>query len=299
MNFETQASEHALTRFDRLTYTSRPREPRDDEGGAMSFQAIQFRVESGVGWLTMNRPEMRNALNAQMREEMLAVFADVAANPEIRCLVLTGAGKGFCTGADLSANRPAASEPPMPGAARTAMRASSQRLIRTVWELEKPVVAAVNGVAAGFGVHLALACDLIVASEEARFIEVFVRRGICVDAGGAYLLLRRIGMARAKELVFLGDDLSAADAERIGLINRCVPGDRLESTARELAERVARGPTFALGMSKWLLNRSLDSDLETSFSEEAFAQSLVGQSEDIKEGMRAFVEKRQPEFKGR
>lgn len=263
------------------------------------FKAVQFRVEDNVGWLVMNRPEMRNALNEQMREEMFAVLADAATNPEIRCLVVTGAGKGFCTGADLSGNRSAQGEAPHPGGVRNAMRQSSQRLIRAFWELEKPVVAAVNGVAAGFGVHLALACDIIVASEDARFIEVFVRRGIALDAGGAYLLLRRVGMAKAKELVFFGDDLPAAEAERIGLVNRCVPADKLEASARELASRLAKGPTFALGLSKRLLNRSLESDLETSFSEEAFAQSLVAQSEDIKEGMRAFLEKRTPSFKGK
>ncbi len=265
----------------------------------METKATLFKVENQVGWLTMNRPEMRNALNAEMREEMLAILAEAASNPEIRCLVVTGAGKGFCTGADLSGNRSASGEAPMPGAVRSAMRQSSQRLIRAWWELEKPVVAAVNGVAAGFGVHLALTADLIVASDEAKFIEVFVRRGISVDAGGAYLLLRRIGLARAKELVFFGDDLPAAEAERIGLINRCVPADKLEATTRELAERLARGPTFALGMSKRLLNRALESDLETSFSDEAFAQSLVAQSDDLKEGMRAFMEKRLPAFKGR
>jgi len=267
----------------------------------VDFQAIQFRVENNVAWLVMNRPEMRNALNAEMREEMFRALAEVADNPEIRCLVVTGAGKGFCTGADLSGGRAAtgSDEPPHPGAVRSAMRQNSQRLIRAYWELEKPVVAAVNGVAAGFGVHLALACDLIVAAAEAKFIEVFVRRGIAVDAGGAYLLLRRIGMAKAKELVFFGDDLTAADAERIGLINRCVPGAELEAVTRELAERLAKGPTFALGMSKRLLNRSLEVDLETSLEDEAFAVSLVTQSEDTKEGMRAFVERRTPVFTGR
>jgi 2-(1,2-epoxy-1,2-dihydrophenyl)acetyl-CoA isomerase len=267
----------------------------------VSYQTLKFDVTNHVAWLVMNRPEMKNALNAEMREEMFAALAEVATNDEIRCLVVTGAGSGFCSGADLSGGRAAggSNEPPHPGAVRSAMRQNSQRLIRAYWELEKPVVAAVNGVAAGFGAHLAFACDLIVAAEEAKFIEVFVRRGIAVDAGGAFLLMRRIGMAKAKELVFFGDDLPAREAERIGLINRCVPGAELERVARELAERLAQGPTFALGMSKRLLNRSLDSDLETAFSEEAFAQSLVGQSQDIKEGMRAFMEKRAPQFKGK
>lgn len=266
----------------------------------MEPKTLLWKIENQVGWLTMNRPEMRNALNGEMREEMFATLAEAAADPEVRCLVVTGAGKGFCTGADLSGNRGrSADAPPDPGAVRNAMRSNTQRLIRAFWEFEKPVLAAVNGVAAGFGVHLALACDLILASDAARFIEVFVRRGICVDAAGAYLLLRRIGMAKAKELVFFGDDLPAAEAERIGLINRCVPAAELESVTREWAERLAQGPTFALGMSKRLLNRSLDVDMEGSFAEEAFAQSLVASSADMKEGMRSFMEKREPRFTGR
>ena len=267
----------------------------------MDYKAIQLKVENGVAWLVMNRPEMKNALNAEMREEMFQVLADVAADDAVRCLVVTGAGKGFCSGADLSGNRAAAgsNEPPHPNAVRGAMRQNSQRLIRTLWDLEKPVVAAVNGVAAGFGAHLAFAADFILASDDAKFIEVFVRRGLAVDAGGAYLLMRRIGIAKAKEMVFLGDDLPAAEAERIGLINRCVPAAELESAVRALAERLAQGPTFSLGMSKRLLNRALESDLETSFSDEAFAQSLVAQSQDMREGMRSFMEKRSPQFKGR
>jgi 2-(1,2-epoxy-1,2-dihydrophenyl)acetyl-CoA isomerase len=178
------------------------------------------------------------------------------------------------------------------------MRTRSQRLIRALWELEKPIVAAVNGVAAGLGAHLAFACDLVIASAESRFIEVFVRRGIAVDAGGAFLLPRLIGLAKAKELVFFGDDLPAEEAHRIGLVNRVVPADQLQATAREWAERLATGPTFAIGMSKRLLNRSLDVDMETAFDDEAMAQSLVTQSEDTKEGMLSFMEKRAPKFTG-
>jgi 2-(1,2-epoxy-1,2-dihydrophenyl)acetyl-CoA isomerase len=210
--------------------------------------------------------------------------------------VLTGAGKGFCTGADLSRR---GSGPSGPGAAREMMRTRSQRLIRSLLELEKPIIAAVNGVAAGLGAHLAFASDLIIAAADARFIEVFVRRGLAVDAGGAYLLPRLVGLAKAKELVFFGDDLSAADALQIGLINKVVPADSLPSAAKEWAERLANGPTFALGMSKRLLNRSLESDMETAFDEEAMVQSLVTQSEDTKEGMLAFAERRPPVFKGR
>jgi len=245
------------------------------------FKAILFKLENDVAWVTMNRPEQRNAVNAEMRDELISVFTDARTNAAIRAVVLTGSGKGFCTGADLSG--PRAQGPTGPGAGRELMKSSSQRLIRAVWDLEKPVVAAVNGVAAA----------------DARFIEVFVRRGIAVDAAGAFLLPRLIGLQKAKELIFFGDDLTADDALRLGLASKVVAGDQLLSVAREWAERLAKGPTFAIGMSKRLLNRSLESSLDTALEEEAMAQMLVTQSEDTREGMMAFAERRAPQFKGR
>lgn len=259
--------------------------------------AILYTLKNGVAWITLNRPEARNAVNAEMREEIIAVLTDARTNAEIRAVVLTGSGKGFCTGADLSG--PRGQGPSGPGAGREVMKSSSQRLIRTLWELEKPVIAAVNGVAAGLGSHLAFASDLVIAAEEARFIEIFVRRGIAIDAGGAFLLPRLLGLSKAKELVFFGDDLPATEALRLGLVNKVVPAAELENAARQWAERLAQGPTFAIGMSKRLLNRSLESSLETCLEEEGLVQSLVTQSEDTKEGMKAFMEKRSPQFTGR
>ncbi len=261
------------------------------------FKAIQFTIENDVAWVTMNRPEQRNAVNAEMREELISVLTDARTNPQIRALVWTATGKGFCTGADLSG--PRGQGPTGPGAGREVMKGSSQRLIRALWELEKPVVAAVNGVAAGLGSHLAFASDFVIAASDARFIEVFVRRGIAVDAAGAFLLPRLIGLQKAKELVFFGDDLSPEEALCIGLVSKVVPGDQLEATAREWAERLAKGPTFAIGLSKRLLNRSLESSFETALEEEAMAQSIVTQSEDTREGMMAFMERRAPQFKGK
>ena len=202
---------------------------------------LLFRVENGVGWIVLNRPEARNAMNAEMRQAYLDALARCAEDAEIRAVVLTGTGKGFCTGADLSGSRAASGAPASPpassgpGDTRTAMF-PSQRVIRTLWELEKPTLAAVNGVAAGLGAHLAHACDLVLAADDARFIEVFVRRGIAVDAGGAFLLQRHVGLHKAKELVFFGDDLPAADAERLGLVNKVVAGGR----ARGDGARVGR-----------------------------------------------------------
>jgi 2-(1,2-epoxy-1,2-dihydrophenyl)acetyl-CoA isomerase len=261
------------------------------------FSALQYRLENDVAWVTLNRPEQRNAVNAAMREELLQILNEAQTDPGVRALVLTGAGKGFCTGADLSG--PRGQGPSGAGATRLVMKGSSQRLIRALWDLEKPVVAAVNGVAAGLGSHLAFASDLVIASSEARFIEVFVRRGIAVDAGGAFLLPRLIGLQRAKQLIYFGDDLPAAEALQFGLVSKVVAPEQLLDTARQWAERLAQGPTIALGMSKRLLNRSLESDLETCLEEEGLVQSVVAQSEDLKEGMLAFMERRQPQFKGR
>ena len=188
------------------------------------FKTILYSVENDVAWITMNRPEQRNAVNAELREELIAVFTDARTNASIRALVLTGSGKGFCTGADLSG--PRGQGPTGPGAGREVMKGSSQRLIRALWDLEKPVVAAVNGVAAGLGTHLAYASDFVIAAADARFIEVFVRRGIAVDAAGAFLLPRLIGLQKAKELVFFGNDLGAEDAQRLGLVSRVVPPER-------------------------------------------------------------------------
>jgi len=184
------------------------------------------------------------------------------------------------------------------GDAARMIRRGAQRLVAAVLDCEKPVVAAVNGTAAGIGAHLAFACDLVVAAEDARFIEVFVRRGISPDGAGAYLLPRLIGLQKAKELIFFGDDLSAPEAERIGLVNRVVPLDGLEAAAAELAGRLAAGPTKAISMAKWLLNRSLDSDRRTAFDEEAWAQELVVTTADAAEGLRAFAERRDPQFRG-
>jgi 2-(1,2-epoxy-1,2-dihydrophenyl)acetyl-CoA isomerase len=261
------------------------------------------RQDAGVLWLTLNRPARKNSISPELRQALLERLDAAGGDPEVRCLVLTGAGDAFCAGVDITRFR--AAEPngitstPDPWMPRRTMKQGMQRVIRALLELEKPVIAAVNGVAAGGGAQLALACDLVVAADTARFIEVFVRRGMALDSGGGYLLPRLVGLARAKEIVFFGDDLAASDAERIGLVNRVVPGGELRSFVDGWAARLAKGPTRAIGASKVLLNRSLQSDLATSFEDEASLQSLVALTDDYREGIRAFMEKRDPEFRGR
>jgi len=249
----------------------------------------------------LNRPDAHNAITPDQRNELIALLEDCSADDDVRCVVLTATGKGFCTGADLRANRAPGDPPPertMGDVARM-IRTGAQRLISAVLDCEKVVIAAVNGTAAGLGAHLALAADLVIAADSARFIEVFVRRGIAVDAGGAYLLPRIVGLHKAKELVYFGDDLSAADALALGLVNKVVPLDDLERATREWAGRLAAAPTKALAMDKWLLNRSLDSSRQQAFDDEAFAQELVQATADSQEGLNAFRERRDTEFKGR
>ena len=268
-------------------------------------EQVQHRVEGRVAWITLNRPEVRNAITPDQRERVIALLDEASADLGVGAVVLTATGEGFCTGADLRAGRDRAPAPKPEGAPERIMgdaarmiRRGAQRLVSAVLDCEKPVVAAVNGTAAGIGAHLAFACDLVVAAEGVRFIEVFVRRGISPDGGGAYLLPRLVGLQKAKELIFFGDDLPAEEAARIGLVNRVVPRDRLEQEAGELAGRLAGGPSKAIGMAKWLLNRSFDSDRRTAFDEEAWAQELIVGTADSREGLAAFAERRQPEFKG-
>jgi len=266
-------------------------------------EQVLHRVEDRVAWITLNRPEVRNAITPDQRNRVIDLLEEASRSLDVGAVVLTATGKGFCTGADLRAGQAAAPKPEgaperILGDAARMIRLGAQRLVAAVLDCEKPVVAAVNGTAAGIGAHLAFACDLVVAAEEARFIEVFVRRGISPDGGGAYLLPRLIGMQKAKELVFFGDDLPAPEAERLGLVNRVVPLDQLTTAAAELAGRLAAGPTKAIGMAKWLLNRSLDSDRRTALDEEAWAQEMVVGTADAAEGLRAFAERRDPRFRG-
>jgi 2-(1,2-epoxy-1,2-dihydrophenyl)acetyl-CoA isomerase len=266
---------------------------------------IRTEVDGGIARITMNRPDAGNSLTAEMRDRLTDVFDELSATVGVRAVVLTGAGeRHFCTGAGLGGaqkegpGRPEGAPDRALGDVSRLVRRGWQRLITSILDCEKPVLASVNGTAAGGGANLVLACDLVVMADNASLIEIFVRRGIIPDAGACYLLPRLVGSQRAKELMFLGDALQAADCERWGIANRVVPAAELAAATDELAGRLAAAPTKVLAMTKWLTNRSFESSRHTALEEEAFAQELVNGTADTAEGLRAFAERRDPDFKG-
>ncbi|MFF9509839.1 enoyl-CoA hydratase/isomerase family protein [Streptomyces sp. NPDC014724] len=274
-----------------------PSSPEDTAESTEPLDSLVLHAtDNGVSWITLNRPEAMNAVTWDQRERVIALLADASADPAVRAVVLTATGRGFCAGADLR-GAPATGDR-VPGEVARTIRLGAQRLIAAVLDCEKPVIAAVNGTAAGIGAHLALACDLVLAAESAKFIEVFVRRALVPDGGGAYLLPRLIGPQRAKELMFFGDSLPAAEAERLGLVNRVVPDEELTATARAWAQRLADGPTRAIALTKQLVNASLDADRATAFAAEAMAQEVNMTTHDANEGVASFVERRAPKYRG-
>jgi 2-(1,2-epoxy-1,2-dihydrophenyl)acetyl-CoA isomerase len=263
-----------------------------------------IRVEVGddhVARITLDRPEAKNALSVPMRDDLVAAVRRCRADADVRALLVTGTGDAFCAGMDLGASTVARSGEAGFDTRSTseALRVGVQAMIRELWELDKPTVAAVNGVAVGPGAHLALACDFVLVHERTRFLWSFARWGLVVDAGGAYLLPRLVGLPRAKAMVLLGEGATGEEAVRDGLAYACVPPDELARRAGALAARLAAGPTRALGLSKQLLNRSFESDLGAALDLEGAYQSLATTSGDLAEGMAAFKETRDPRFDGR
>jgi len=263
----------------------------------MSFEHILFTIEQGVATLTLNRPAQLNSFNAQMHQEVREALKQVRQSPEARCLLITGNGRGFCAGQDLSDRNVA------PGAAMPDLGESIEKnynpLIRTLRDLPMPVVCAVNGVAAGAGANIALACDITLAARSASFIQAFCKIGLVPDSGGTWTLPRAVGMARAKALALLGDKLSAEQAEQWGMIWRCVDDEALQDEALKLARHLAAQPTYGLALIKRALNASASNSFDAQLDLERDLQRLAGRSEDYREGVAAFMEKRTPEFKGR
>ena len=256
------------------------------------YETIEVASANGVATITLNRPESLNALNAAMRRELLAAVKAAGRDDAIRAVVLTGSGRGFCSGADLRGG-------PGERSFRTVLSTEYNPLITAIRDLPKPMIAAVNGVAAGAGVSLALACDLVYAAEEARFILAFVRIGLVPDSGATRAFVRALGRHLAAELAFTGDPLSASDAADAGLINGVVPGAELVGHAVVVAQRLAEGPTRAIGLSKRLLNQADGPGFAEGLALEAALQELAGRTQDHAEGVAAFSEKRDPRFMGR
>lgn len=260
----------------------------------MNFQFLTFAVADGVATITLNRPEVYNALNDAITYELQDALKAAAKDEAVRVVVLTGAGKAFCAGQDLKAV--AGQEK------RSFMESLHKRynpIIRAMKSLPKPIVARVNGVAAGAGCSLALACDIIVASEEATLIEVFINIGLVPDSGSSYFLPRLVGMAKAFELCSMGSRVKAAEALQLGLINKVVPADQLDAAVKEYTDYFATAPTKAIGLIKKMLDKSTTSTLEEMLEYEAYCQEIAGTSKDYKEGVTAFLEKRKPAFEGK
>lgn len=259
----------------------------------MAYQYLNYVVDAGVCTITLNRPEVYNALNDGITFELQDAFKQASRDAQVRVVVLTGEGKAFCSGQDLKASQEAGK--------RSFIDSLHKRynpIIRAINEMPKPVIARVNGVAAGAGCSLALACDLIIAAEDAQFIEVFINIGLVPDSGSSYFLPRTVGMPRAFELATMGTRLKAAEAAAMGLINKAVPADELDGEVGKYTAYYATAPTRAIALIKKMLRKGMTSSLEEVLDYESYCQEIAGNSSDYKEGVTAFLEKRKPVFKG-
>lgn len=260
----------------------------------MPYDTLLTPSSDGVLTIVMNRPDVYNALNERMKQELNEAFREAEKDPAVRCVVLRGAGaKAFCSGQDLKEH----------GTAQRSLKESLEKsynpLVRRMRSMEKPVIGMINGVAAGAGCSLALACDLRIMSSAAKLIEVFVRIALVPDSGSHWFLPRLAGMARAFEYAATGRDIGAEEAERAGLVNRVTSPEDLERVTMELARTLAQGPTRTYGLIKRTLNKALVSDLSDLLDYEAVIQQLASETDDHREGVRAFLEKRPPAFQGR
>jgi len=256
------------------------------------YENLLVEKSDTVAKIILNRPKSRNAVNMEMRAELKQVLGFISEDPEIRALILTGAGKAFCAGGDIRTMKV-----PMPDLAGRKRLKDFHIWLKTLINLEIPVIAAVNGVAAGVGCSLAMACDIIIATDESKFAVSFVKIGLIPDGGSIFFLPRLVGLSRAKQLMFSGREIKASEALELGLINEVVPTGQLMSRAEQLAGEFAQGPSKAIALTKRLLNLSMSSDLETILEFEALGQDICFGTKDFEEGSKAFLEKRKPLFK--
>ncbi len=265
----------------------------------MDFETVILKKEGHIATITMNRPETMNALNIQMLQEMVAAIDEIARNDDVRVVVLTGAGRVFCSGADISEGGKASGLSGTPVEMHHNVRNSYQKVALGLQRLDKPTIAMVNGAAVGAGCDFAFACDMRVGSEKARFRNGFVRVGLIPGGGGTWLYTRLMGLGRGLEFLFTGDFLEAEEAEHIGVLNKIVPAEDLERETMGLAQKIANNPPLAVQMSKMMAYKALDSDLEAALEQAAACQALALSSEDHREGVNAFIERREAQFKGR
>ena len=258
------------------------------------METIEVTRASGIVTITLDRPAKKNAANAQMWDELLETFRAIASSADDRVVVLTGAGGDFCAGADLSSASPSAA-----GRHQLASMRHVGDVALALHRLPMPTIAKVRGVAVGAGCNMALGCDLVVASENARFSEIFARRGLSIDFGGSWVLPRIVGMHRAKELALFADIIDSAEAERLGLVNRVLPDSELDGFVDAWAARLAAGPPIALAMTKRMLDNSMQVTLEEALDDEGVAQTVNFGTADTMEALKAFLEKREPKFEGR
>ncbi len=258
------------------------------------YSTLLYEIKDNTAWITLNRPDVLNAFNDQLTTDLQNALKSAEKDDTVRCLVITGAGRGFCSGQDLKSHS---------GEERRSLKESLVRrynpIIKRMRNMDKPIVGMINGVAAGAGCSLALACDMRIMAESAGLIEVFIRIGLVPDSGSHWFLARYAGLAKAFELAALGDKIEAQHALDLGLINKVVPDDALKQETETLANRLAASPTKAIGLIKRALNKAVYSDLETILEYESYIQEIASLTEDHQEGVKAFIEKRKPDFKGK
>jgi 2-(1,2-epoxy-1,2-dihydrophenyl)acetyl-CoA isomerase len=262
-----------------------------------NYTTILYERSQGIATITLNRPEVLNALNDQMGVELLDALRKAEGDVEVHCVIVTGKGRAFCAGEDIQTLRSEYERGENPNLGEK-LEKKHNPIVRQIRRMEKPVIAAVNGVAAGAGAAFAYSCDLRVASENARFIQAFIRVGLAPDSGTSFFLPRLVGFAKAMELSLTGGELTSTEAQRFGVVATVVPETELMNAARDLALKLATGPTKAIGLTKRAINKSISSDFETTLQYETFAQEIAGRSKDHLEAVKAFFEKRKPVFKG-
>ncbi len=259
------------------------------------MNSIELKIENKIAYITLNRPEVFNSFNREMALRLQDTLDACEVNDEVRVIVLTGNGKAFCAGQDLKE----VTSPELNPGFKKILEEHYNPIILRIRNIEKPIIAAVNGVAAGAGANIALACDVVVASEKASFIQAFSLIGLIPDSAGTFFLPRLIGFQKASALMMLGDKVSAEEAERLGMIYKYVPSEEFQETIQKLALKMAQMPTKALGLIKKTLNQSLTNNLEQQLSVESKYQIEAASSEDYQEGVAAFIEKRKPNFRGK